>query len=707
MRIVSKYSLLSLLGISTWIPILVIHFYYWVSYTRLNYVIFPPFLTETLREAFYAAFFISNYVLIDQIVRRIEKWDVIDMLWKLVVTGVTGISLFFLFDIVEDYMATDALFPQVKALSVSVRLYALLIFCLATLFMYRKLILYQKNKRKVISWHILQAIFLLAVVRLFLGNEPQLAHAFGGILPSEEPSLFEIVFTRILIPIFLGASLLLSANVNWSAYLTFQQKLKSLFLILIVVLLFVAFFKKFPFESLPHVDDFFGLLTKRYVVLGLLFLFPVIYTLFAGLVLLFNLPTSSVFEQRSSELATIQRINQSIQSNLDPEEILRTLLDASLLTSNATGGWIELHDEEKEGELQVTYSKNVEMAEIEELRRRDNITKAVLESGKAVHIRNIRSHKHFRFARTRIRSLLALPIVTSRKPIGVIYVVSELAGSFEEATVVSLVGLTEQSGISIENAEVVAESIDLEVYREQLRVAKTFQKQILPQALPGTDKIEFFVMSQEVDEIGGDFYDVTQNGGKYKVAIGDVSGKGTTAAFYMAETKGVFQALSQLDMGVRDFILTANKAMSKCLRKGNFMTLTYLQIDMDARYLELLRAGHCETLYYDSKADELRALSEGGMGLGILRDDRFASYVGQPERIDFSPGDIVILFTDGIIEARNTNTEEFGLDRLIEIVRRLRKSDSRLIVETLVQQVKAFTGNKIEDDYSILVIKFL
>ncbi len=706
LRLVSKYSLLFLLGISTWIPILVINFYYWVSNLTVSYAIYPNFLSEPLRLSFYAAFFICNYVLIDQVLRRIEKWDVIDLLWKLVVIGISCISLVFLFEIIESYMETDALYAQVKSLSVSVKLYALLIFCLSTLFIYRKLILYQKNKRKVVSWRIMEVVFVLGIVRLFIGAEPSLSFMGGTNL--DEPSQLETIYNRILIPVFIGASLLLSANVNWSAYLNFNQKLRSLFLIIIIVLLFVAFFQQFPFDALPHSSDFGELLTKRYLILGLFFLFPVIYTLISGLVLIFNLPTSSVFEQRSSELATIQRINQSIQSNLDSEEILRTLLDASLLTSNATGGWIELYgDSEGKTDLLVSYSKNVEMAEIEELRRRDNITRAVLDSGKHIHIRNIRNHKHVRFARTRIRSLLALPIMTSRKPVGVIYLLNELAGSFEDATVLMLVGLTEQSGISIENAELVARSIDLEVYREQLRMAKTFQKQILPQALPGTDQIEFFVMSQEVDEIGGDFYDVTQNGQTYKIAIGDVSGKGTTAAFYMAETKGIFQALTQLDMGVRDVILTANKALSKCLRKGSFMTLTYLQIDMERKELELLRAGHCETLYYDSQQDALRILSKGGPGLGIVRNDSFANYIGEPEKIALHPGDLIILFTDGIIEARNSTMEEFTFERLQEIVQRLRRTDSRLIVETLVSQVKAFTGGKIEDDYSILVIKFL
>ena len=251
------------------------------------------------------------------------------------------------------------------------------------------------------------------------------------------------------------------------------------------------------------------------------------------------------------------------------------------------------------------------------------------------------------------------------------------------------------------------QSIDLEIYREQLKIAKTFQKQILPQALPGTDRIEFFVMSQEVDEIGGDFYDVTQMGNTYKIAVGDVSGKGTTAAFYMAETKGIFQALTQLDMGVRDFVLTANQALSRCLRRGSFMTMTYAHIDMDKSQIELMRAGHCQTLYYNSAEDKLLSLESGGPGLAIIRNDSFGNYIPEPERIHFKPGDLMILFTDGIIEAKNPEREEFSFERLEEIVFRLRKTDSRLIAETLVQQVKAFTGGIIDDDYSILVIKFL
>lgn len=708
MKLFSKYSLLFLLGVSTWVPILVINFYYWTYFTKVKYVIYPDWLPLMVRVGFFAFFFVANYILIDQIIKRIEKWDVIDLLWKLLVIGISGISVTFLFQIIEQYMETNALYAQVRAVSASVNLYALTIFSLSTIFIYRKLILYQKNKRKVITWNALQFVFLLGVARLFIGEQPTLLPGFGPMNPTPETNALTSIYTSVVLPLFLLTSLFLSANVNWSAYLNFNQKLKSLFLIFIIILLFVAFYLKFPYDSLPDVGDWVALVTGRYMVLALIFLFPIIYTLISGLVIIFNLPTSSVFEQRSSELATIQRINQSIQSNLDSQEILRTLLDASLLTSNATGGWIETFSGEPEARrVEISYLKNITHEEIEELRSRENLTDSVLKSGQYVHIRNLKKHKNFRFARTRVRSLLALPIMTSKEPIGVIFLINELSGSFEDETIVSLVSMTEQSGISIQNAELVARSIDLEIYREQLKIAKTFQRQILPQALPGTDQIEFFVMSQEVDEIGGDFYDVAQVGETYKIAVGDVSGKGTTAAFYMAETKGIFQALTQLDMGVRDFILTANKALSNCLRKGSFMTLTYVHIDMAAREIELLRAGHCQTLYYHHAADKLVSLEDGGPGLAIIRSDKYAQHLCAPERIQFAAGDLMILFTDGIIEARNRDKEEFGFERMEEIVFRLRKTDSRLIAETLVQQVKSFTGGVIEDDYSILVVKFL
>lgn len=692
MKFFSKYTLFILLGVASWAPIVIINFNFWFTKTYYGSGVFGPELPTYLRMSYYAFFILANAIMVEQIQRRVEKFDVIDLLWKLLVIGISGISLIFLVQIVGDYMGSNkGDIALVASVSSSIGIYGMLLFSLSTIFIYRKLIMYQKNIRKVISWRLFILILFLGIARLLIPNDWGIA---GLMYP-------------VLIPGFLIVTLLLSANVNWTAYLNFNQKLKSLFLIFVIVLLFVAFYIKFPFASLAGTERIKDVFVGEFIIFGFLFVFPLIYTLISGLVLLFNLPTSSVFEQRSSEITTLQRINQSIQSNLKVADVLTTLMDASLLTSNATGGWIELIPESGDQSLvEVSYTKNISREEIDTLREKESFTKRVIKDKKHLHIKNIRKLKALRFTRSRIRSLLILPIFAKEVPVGVVYLTNELANSFEEATITTLSGLTEQAGLAIENADLVRQSIDFERYMEQVKIARQVQEQILPPSLPGSEHISFHVMSQDAEEIGGDFYDVHHKDGLYKIALGDVSGKGTEAAFYMAETKGIFQALTHLDLSVRDFIVTSNKAISKCFNRGNFMTLTYLHIYMDRREIELLRAGHCPTLRYDSQNDVLHSHEAGGPGLGIIRSDTFGNFMGEPETIGFNPGDLLILFTDGILEARDDKQEEFGIEKVKQIVTELRKAESKAIAEALLEEVMKFSGGAIDDDYTILVIKF-
>lgn len=676
-------------------PVLAINVFSQGSILRTNMLVLPPYLPEYLIFIAYTVFFAVNTFVIERFIRQIEKFNVIDLLWKLLVIGITGISITFLFRILQDYMKGDVLHPEVYGIAVSVNLYSLFVFLLSAIFIYRKLILYQKNKRKVQFWRAFQVVLLFAVVRIFMEDGPDLTN----------------LMLSIILPAFFLLAMLLAANVNWSAYLNINQKLRSLFLIFIIGLLFMAYYYSFPFDALHKVGGFLELMSSRFLFLGLVFLFPLIYTLFSGLVLIFNLPTSSVFEQRSSELATIQAINQSIQANLEIDKILKTLMDASWLTSNATGGWIESLWEVKEGPYnaqvsEIPYFKNITPQEIEELRRSEDLTAKVIEERKPQHVRNLKKHKTLRFARTRIKSLLAIPILTRDHPVGVLYLINELPSSFEEETIVSLIGLAEQAGVAIENGELFRESIKYERYTEQLKIAKEVQEQILPKTLPSSAEVEFFVVSQEVEEIGGDYYDVHPEEGTFKVALGDVSGKGTTAAFYMAETKGIFQALAHIDLDPKAFIVNANKALSRCLKLGSFMTLTYLHIDTVRKQVAVMRAGHCPTLFYHADSDSLTEHEHGGPGLAIIRDGSYGKMIPDPEIIPYQSGDLLILYTDGIMEARNGELEEFGIARMKEIIYSQRRAPGKIVAESLLSEVKKFTGGAIEDDYTLLVIRF-
>ncbi|MCB9232023.1 MAG: SpoIIE family protein phosphatase [Bacteroidia bacterium] len=698
-----RYTLFFLLGIISWLLVLGFN----IISTVANFhpannvkVEFPEFWVAGI----YALFLAANLFLVRTGVGRIEKWDVIDLLWKLLVVGISGIAITFLFQILNFYLQDRAIGKIIHPVVDSVKLYAFVIFSGSAVFIYRKLIFYQKTKTKILLWRTFEGLLLVGFLMLFYPASQ-----------SKEPSVPSLLLGYLrsgLVPAFFILSLVISANVNWSAYLNFNQKLKSLFLLFVISLLFVAYLLAFP-EGLFDLDSGRGLLDlllKSEMVLAMVFFFPLIYTIFSALVLIFNLPTSSVFEQRSSEIASFQRINQSIQANLDLNEILNTLLDASLLTSNSSAGWVEAARKKEGGghEFDRIHAKHVSKEEVDEIRDRLNISQEVLKGLDAYQVQNFKKEKSLKGLKSKFRSLVAIPIVSRDNAIGVVYLLQELTASYEDDTISSLKAFAEQAAIAYENTQLMRQSIEFERFREQIRIAKQVQEQILPKKLPASPKVEFFAVTQDAEEIGGDFYDVLEYApGKFRVAIGDVSGKGTEAAFYMAETKGIFQALARQELPVRDFIIKSNGALHHCLQEDAFMTLTYLQVDTETQTLEMMRAGHVPALFYHAQNDQLTYHEKGTMGLGIIGNPVYANYVGEPEILSFQKGDILLLYTDGIVEAFSAEKEEFGYDRLKEGVYRSRKESSQTIAKNLLDQVKSFTGGVLDDDYTILVIRFL
>jgi serine phosphatase RsbU (regulator of sigma subunit) len=375
------------------------------------------------------------------------------------------------------------------------------------------------------------------------------------------------------------------------------------------------------------------------------------------------------------------------------------------MTANCKSGWIEMMT--PTGEPEIRIRKRISPGDIREIKQEHQLTQKTLSDRKAFLIKNTRAHRAFRANTSRYRSLLCVPIFSNNHAYGAVYVVSELVNVFEEVTVRSLSTYAEQAGIALENAHLIKNSIELERYQEQLKIAKEVQNQLLPRHLPVDDKIEIVALSENAQEVGGDYYDVvTLRPGLYQVAIGDVSGKGTTAAFHMAELKGVFHALSHLELGVQAWVGYANRALSACMQKGFFVTLTYLIIDTETRRAELVRAGHCPAFWYRAGEDMLEQLREGAPGLGIVRNASYDKLVPPPEVLTFAPGDCLILYTDGILEARNEAKEEFGYARMHEIIHRHRKDPPREIAAAIVHSAKAFARSALQDDYTVLVIRF-
>jgi serine phosphatase RsbU (regulator of sigma subunit) len=170
--------------------------------------------------------------------------------------------------------------------------------------------------------------------------------------------------------------------------------------------------------------------------------------------------------------------------------------------------------------------------------------------------------------------------------------------------------------------------------------------------------------------------------------------------------KGIFHGLAQLNLSPEDFLIKANTAINTSLDKTSFVTISYFIIDRTEKKVEFARAGHCPTLYYNKEKGEASYFTNKGLGLGIVRNDRFANYV-QPRDFYYQSGDILVLYTDGITEASNFKGDEYGYDKLTNII----NENSDLAVEELqkkiINDLYEFCGQTdLGDDYTIVLVKF-
>lgn len=630
-----------------------------------------------------AAFFLVNTLLVGRVFDRIEKLDVPVLMWRLFILGMIGVGIIMIITLVHPLLGARPSAPQIMGIFYCIGLYVMLLFFLSTTFIFRRFIFYPRTRRKQLGWRIFLAF--LAISLIFQVNSLGIVTA-GAYLP------------------FLVVVVFLSTNVRWSAYLNFNQKLRVLGLfglLVLVVATYIIAGTRLPAQMNVFIPEGFTIIFLNYLII-----FTISYMLFSILVLFFNLPTTSIFERESIEIASFHKINQAIQSNLDFTEIINTLLDASVMASSARAGWIELLSEQT-GAPEVKIYKRTNLKEIEDIKQNHALALQVIEDRKALLIRNLQRQRDYKGYEGKYRCLLVVPILSHSQAYGAIFVVNELASSFEDVTTNTLTTYAEQAGMALENAELIKNSIEMERYQEQLKIAKEVQDQLLPRQLPLTREIEFVAMSENAQEVGGDYFDVFQpREGVYRVAIGDVSGKGTTAAFYMAELKGIFHALTRLELSAKDFIITANQALSDCMQEGFFLSLTYLQVDTVARKVSWLRAGHCPAFLYRKASSSIEMLREGTLGLGIVRNEGFRNFVGEPECFTYEAGDFLVLYTDGITEARNEELEEYGYDRLTETITMYANLSTAELAARIVNSVKDFTHSDLQDDYTVLIIRF-
>jgi len=242
-------------------------------------------------------------------------------------------------------------------------------------------------------------------------------------------------------------------------------------------------------------------------------------------------------------------------------------------------------------------------------------------------------------------------------------------------------------------------TIALQQQEEELKRAREIQQMLLPSKLPQPAGAQIAGAWQPAREVGGDYFDVIQLDEKHiGICVGDVAGKGITAALLMANLQASFRALATADASPQEVCTKLNKFLCANTAPGKFVTFFYAILDAGERTLIYENAGHSPGLLLRSNG-ATESLRGGGAVLGALPDWTYQNYVAK-----LQPGDKLLLSTDGITEAENSQFEEFGEDRLMEAAR-ARDGSALDIQRAIMQQVTSFCSGNFRDDATLLVLR--
>ncbi len=261
-----------------------------------------------------------------------------------------------------------------------------------------------------------------------------------------------------------------------------------------------------------------------------------------------------------------------------------------------------------------------------------------------------------------------------------------------------------QTGLALENsyltATIAAEAVHRERLHSELEIARQVQQRLFPKRAPAVNGLDLAGRCQPAQTIGGDYYDfLVTPSGDVGLAIGDVAGKGIPAALLMASLQASLRGLTLAGISdLADLMAKLNLLVYDATPTNRFATFFYGLYNPVSRQLSYSSAGHNPALLYRAHSSQVEWLKTAGLGLGLQRNSQY-----QQSTVQLEVGDMLVLYTDGVSEARSVDDAEFGDDRLIDIVRSSAKSPAEILDNILTEVTLFAAGAPQHDDITVIV----
>ena len=421
-------------------------------------------------------------------------------------------------------------------------------------------------------------------------------------------------------------------------------------------------------------------------------------------------PTTEMLDDsmssRSGLLGLISKVGVALLSSSGLDDTLNQVASLVFDAVPAERVVIMLRDENAD-EMEIKVARVRGSSEtINEVRISRAIMTEVIENGKAVLTSDAQQDPRFAsqtLVLQGIRSVLAVPLsVDERHVFGIIYADSPTHQvSFSSEHLDVLTTLASVASIRVENASLLDERIERERMERELELATEIQQRFQPSGPPMIDGYEFQGISFSCYEIGGDYYDFIQrHDGTMLVALGDVSGKGTAAALLMSSLHAAIHGQVAAKTPLDQTVISVNEYLAENTPANRFVTLFVAELDPGSGSLRFINAGHNPPLVgrADGTVDQL---ASGGLPLGIMP---FSEYeVGQAQ---LRSGDVLVIYSDGVTEANNLNEDEFGIDRLTEVLKANIDRTASGIRDKVESALSSFTGlAPANDDITLVIVK--
>lgn len=241
---------------------------------------------------------------------------------------------------------------------------------------------------------------------------------------------------------------------------------------------------------------------------------------------------------------------------------------------------------------------------------------------------------------------------------------------------------------------------------KELEIARRVQMSLLPKSSPTASGYDIAGTCIPAFEVGGDYYDFVNLGGKkIGIAIGDVSGKGVPAAIYMTLTKGILQSHAEENISPKKVLSKVNSLMYRTIDRNSFVSMFYAILDLESKRITFSRAGQCPVIVAQRFNEKGTFLTPKGMALGLEVGKVFDSVLEEQE-VELNSGEVLVFYTDGFTEAMNEEGHEFGEERLVESIARHRGKSANEIINAICRDVEVFTkGWQQHDDMTMVVVK--